>query len=51
LSASKKHGLAPIAALGDMVAQAQHNNGRDPGHACASFNRFAGWLSRDSAIL
>jgi hypothetical protein len=37
----EKHRLAPIGALGDMVGQVRHNNARDPGHACASFSRFA----------
>jgi hypothetical protein len=29
----EKDGLAPIAALGDMVRQARHHNACDPGHA------------------
>jgi hypothetical protein len=39
----EKHGLAPIAALGDVVGQVRHNNARDPGHAGASFSRSARW--------
>jgi hypothetical protein len=46
----EKHGLAPIAALGDMVRQVRHNNARDPGHACVSFSRFTRCPYRHGAI-
>jgi hypothetical protein len=34
-----------------MVRQARYNNTRDPGHACASFNRCARCSLRRGAIL
>jgi hypothetical protein len=44
----EKHRLASVTALRDMVRRARHNNARDPGHACASFNRFARWFTAAS---
>jgi hypothetical protein len=45
----EKHGLAPIAALGDMVGQSGTTT-RDPGYACASFSRFARCSPQHGAI-